>query len=204
MKTMAMVRCGTCLNVFELSAYVRDAAEDRQWQADAAGLLIECPTCFKKRLINAAVFGEWPELIGSEEEIAKAENIRSAMIKRLQSENENYDGYFEHRIARFLAYHLSAMWWISHRDDYAAVKEAFLKQNEVAFAKADLVVPITNNLKAMRESAGLTQQQLADLAGISKVTIEKYENGTRRLAGASLDTALKISKALNVPVEKLT
>lgn len=62
---------------------------------------------------------------------------------------------------------------------------------------------IGNRLSAIRRAAGITKQQLAEAAGISITAIEKYENGTRRLAGASLDTALKIAKALNVPVEKL-
>ena len=58
-------------------------------------------------------------------------------------------------------------------------------------------------LKHYRELAGLTKQQLAEAAGISVPAIEKYENGTRRLAGASVDTVIKIARALTVPIESL-
>lgn len=58
-------------------------------------------------------------------------------------------------------------------------------------------------LKYYREYAGLTQQQLAEAAGISVPAIEKYENGTRSLARASVDTVIKIARALGTPLEKL-
>lgn len=50
------------------------------------------------------------------------------------------------------------------------------------------------NVKPYRKDAGLTQQELADLAGVSRATINKMENGDK----ASLSTINKIAKALDL------
>jgi len=56
------------------------------------------------------------------------------------------------------------------------------------------------SIKELRERKNLTQQQLANLIGISKKTISAYETGK---AVPSLRVALKLSKILEVPVEEL-
>lgn len=39
---------------------------------------------------------------------------------------------------------------------------------------------MTTDVRTLREHAGLTQQQLADLSGVAQPNIAAYENGTRR------------------------
>ena len=53
----------------------------------------------------------------------------------------------------------------------------------------------SDKVKLSREQAGLTQQQLADLTGVSKRTIASYETGG---ASARSSTLLRLAKALNV------
>lgn len=48
-----------------------------------------------------------------------------------------------------------------------------------------------------RQQAKLTQQQLADLAGIPQSTVARIESG----ANTSVDTLSKIAKALNKKIE---
>ena len=52
-------------------------------------------------------------------------------------------------------------------------------------------------LKAFRQSAGLTQAELAEKAGINKRVLEFYEQGTKKIERAKLETILKICAALN-------
>ena len=52
-------------------------------------------------------------------------------------------------------------------------------------------------LKEARAEAGLSQSQLADLAGISIGMLRHYENGFKDINGAKLKTLLKICKVLN-------
>jgi transcriptional regulator with XRE-family HTH domain len=56
-------------------------------------------------------------------------------------------------------------------------------------------------LKELREAAGLTQKELADLAGMSKDGISHLEQGRREPSWASV---LAISGALQVSVEAFT
>jgi len=57
-----------------------------------------------------------------------------------------------------------------------------------------------NRLKDARTAAGLTQAQLADLAGVSRKTINTVEN---RVFIPSTLLALKLAAALGVSVEAL-
>jgi putative transcriptional regulator len=57
-----------------------------------------------------------------------------------------------------------------------------------------------NRLKAVRTAAGLTQAQLADLAGVSRKTINTVEN---RVFIPSTVLALRLSAALGTSVEAL-
>lgn len=55
-------------------------------------------------------------------------------------------------------------------------------------------------LRRLREAAGLTQQQLADQAGISKRTLEGWEQGRNR---PRLDVLPALAEALGVAVGAL-
>jgi transcriptional regulator with XRE-family HTH domain len=66
------------------------------------------------------------------------------------------------------------------------------------------VLKMTNRLALIRQKAGLSRTQLAESVGISKRTIEAYEQGKRKIDGIGLLTAIKISKVLNCsPVDLL-
>ena len=52
------------------------------------------------------------------------------------------------------------------------------------------------NLQRLRKEAGLSQSQLAKLAGLNVQGLQQYERGARDLNGAKLATLLKICNAL--------
>lgn len=53
------------------------------------------------------------------------------------------------------------------------------------------------NLQKLRQAAGLSQSQLAKLAGISTRVYQNYEQGVRDISKAKLSTLLRTCKALN-------
>ncbi len=57
-----------------------------------------------------------------------------------------------------------------------------------------------NNIRCVRKEKGLTQAQLAQKAGISEISIRKYESGDRK---PKLETVRKIARALNVYVGEI-
>ena len=59
---------------------------------------------------------------------------------------------------------------------------------------------LLNNLNELRKSAGLTQQELSESAGVSRVSINGIENG---VYVPSTVLALKIAKTLNCTVEEV-
>ncbi len=59
---------------------------------------------------------------------------------------------------------------------------------------------LLNNLRELRKSAGLTQQELSESAEVSRKSINAIENG---IYVPSTVLALKISKTLNCSVEDL-
>lgn len=59
---------------------------------------------------------------------------------------------------------------------------------------------LTNRIEAIRLHKNLTRQELADLVGVHYQTIGYLERGEY---SPSLALALRISQALNTPVEKL-
>jgi len=59
---------------------------------------------------------------------------------------------------------------------------------------------VSNHVRELRTSLGLTQAQLAELVGVARVSIVAIENG-RYLP--TIETALRISKALGVPIERI-
>lgn len=54
-----------------------------------------------------------------------------------------------------------------------------------------------DNLQHLRQSSGLSQSQLAKLAGVSVRVYQNYEQGVRDISKAQLSTLLRICKALN-------
>mgnify|MGYP000027061330 CR=1 FL=1 len=58
-----------------------------------------------------------------------------------------------------------------------------------------------NNLKAIRKSKGLTQKQLSELSGVSRVAIARYETNQQTPQKAAVE---KLARALDVSVEELT
>lgn len=61
---------------------------------------------------------------------------------------------------------------------------------------------IVNNLKALRKKAGMTQQELADKAGITQPKLALYEN-TDDIRNITLWNILRIAEALGVTVEDI-
>lgn len=59
---------------------------------------------------------------------------------------------------------------------------------------------VENAVQAARTKAGMTQQELADLAGLARQSIISIEKG-RFLP--TIENALRIAAALNVPVQQL-
>ena len=59
---------------------------------------------------------------------------------------------------------------------------------------------IITNLKSVRESTGMTQQELADLIGMRRETILHLE---KNRYNPSLEMALKIAQVFNLKVEDL-
>ena len=58
-------------------------------------------------------------------------------------------------------------------------------------------------LKEIRESRGMSQQQLADKSGISKRMIQAYEQGYRDINGAKLTTLVTFANVLNCPINQI-
>ncbi len=54
-----------------------------------------------------------------------------------------------------------------------------------------------DNLQQRRQAAGLSQSQLAKLAGVGVRVYQNYEQGVRDVSKAQLSTLLRICKALN-------
>ncbi len=60
-----------------------------------------------------------------------------------------------------------------------------------------------NKLQAARQTAGLTQQQLADQTGISLSTIQKYERDAKDINSAKLLNLLKMTAALKCQLKDI-
>lgn len=61
-------------------------------------------------------------------------------------------------------------------------------------------VVVGRNIKAARQAADLTQEELADRAGMHTMEISRYERGVRDLR---LTTAVRIARALEMPAADL-
>ena len=56
-------------------------------------------------------------------------------------------------------------------------------------------------IKELRESKGISQYRLAELTGINRSTINRYENGS--IQKISFDNLLKICKTLGVDIKEI-
>lgn len=56
------------------------------------------------------------------------------------------------------------------------------------------------DIKKIRLMAGMSQEQLAAAAGVSRISIVRYENGER---SPDVDVAIRIANALGVKVDDL-
>lgn len=56
---------------------------------------------------------------------------------------------------------------------------------------------MSNNLKELRQKAGLTQAALAEKAGVNLSMIQFYEQGFKDLNKAAFETGLRIAEALD-------
>jgi transcriptional regulator with XRE-family HTH domain len=56
------------------------------------------------------------------------------------------------------------------------------------------------HLRVLREKAGFSQQELADAAGVAKITVQRIENAKY---SATLDLLVSLAEALNLPLKKL-
>ena len=64
---------------------------------------------------------------------------------------------------------------------------------------ADVDATLPNPLQFYRRTKGMTQAQLADAAGVSCKTLQKYESGERKINRARSDTVMRIAEILEVP-----
>lgn len=85
---------------------------------------------------------------------------------------------------------------------YSVLHEADL-QKSVAFAEGIMRKNYNNPLKKARKNAGLTQQELAELAGINIRSIRAYEQEQLHLEKAEAATLLRFSQVLGCPVSML-
>lgn len=72
-------------------------------------------------------------------------------------------------------------------------------------ARASAVFPESNNskLKQIRVEKGLSQQGLADAAGVKKRLIQAYEQNNRDINGARLDTLCDLCLCLGCKIEDI-
>jgi len=58
---------------------------------------------------------------------------------------------------------------------------------------------VSGNLRALRQRAGLTQEQLAECCGLAEETIRRLEAGSH--VNPTADTLLRLAVALRVPID---
>jgi transcriptional regulator with XRE-family HTH domain len=71
-------------------------------------------------------------------------------------------------------------------------------QSLVAEVQRERQLPSARVLKGIREMAGVSQQRLADELGVHRVSVARWEIGTRRPHGELLGRYLELLEALQV------
>lgn len=74
-----------------------------------------------------------------------------------------------------------------------------VKKRKTSYTEEELKA-FSQNLKAARENAKLSQKELANTIGITSASISAYE---KRVKNPSLEVALGLAKALNVSLDSL-
>lgn len=64
----------------------------------------------------------------------------------------------------------------------------------------NMIIKLCENLKSLRTARGLTQQQLADSVGISRVNYTRYETGA---SSPDYETLIKIADFYDVSLDSL-
>lgn len=75
-----------------------------------------------------------------------------------------------------------------------------MKSKEIHVTMDEVRATLAYNLKAHRKSVGLAQERLALEAGIDRTMLSKIE---RQIANPSVDTLLKLSNRLDIPLSAL-
>lgn len=65
---------------------------------------------------------------------------------------------------------------------------------------ANALIRIGSQIRSLRHKKGISQEELADIAGVHRTYIGMVERGEKNI---TILTIIKISKALNVPVSHL-
>lgn len=66
--------------------------------------------------------------------------------------------------------------------------------------KREVDAIVGNNVFKLRDAKGLTQEQLADRIGVSRISVLQVEAGTQ---GLTLTSAIKYAKALGVEINDI-
>ena len=88
--------------------------------------------------------------------------------------------------------------WDPDADIAALIARRQREQSEAAASRGRS--RMGNRVRDLRKQAGMTQQQLADAAGIARVTLVRIENGSYSPRFQTLDA---LAHALNRPVARL-
>ena len=87
-----------------------------------------------------------------------------------------------------------------HSPPLSRVRVEFVSQKKIERFVESTQKNVAQNLVHLRERSSLTQQQLSDLAGIDRKTINRIENGH---FSPSIDTLTRLAVVLNVSISDL-
>ena len=69
--------------------------------------------------------------------------------------------------------------------------------------KSEVIEMKKNNFKVLRVKAGLTQDELAKKAGVSRPTVARFEADDKELLKASFSNIIQLSIALEVGLDEI-
>jgi len=93
------------------------------------------------------------------------------------------------------------MEWDDTIDSWLLTPDAMLEIENTKARHMGLLLP--EEIKALREKLGLTQQQVADMSGIALRHYQKFETGERIFTNASFYIVMKIADTLDVHIDEL-
>lgn len=155
-KAVAVCRCKYCGSEFEYITYKTSAKDARAFEEWASGHFDECPDCREKRIaekreemtrvaIEAAKSKAWPDLTGSEKQIAWASRIRETeigdLMEKVEKYKEKYGDKYDYDLAvdaiNSVLSHTQAGWWIDNRDDIISIAQKTASELEENPRKRD-------------------------------------------------------------------